>query len=136
MEDVLVDSSVILDVFLDDSRWGDWAEATLSRLSSAKALYINPIIYAEVSIGFERIEELEDALLDCGFRMREIPREALFLAGKAFLTYRHRKGKKLFPLPDFFIGAHAAIESLELLTRDVQRIRTYFPTVNILSPCP
>jgi hypothetical protein len=136
VEGVLVDSSVILDVFLDDPRWGGWGEDTLSRLSFVKALYINPIIYAEVSIGFEGIEELEEALLGCGFLMREIPKEALFLAGKAFLTYKHLKGKKLFPLPDFFIGAHAAIEHLELVTRDVKRIKTYFPTVNVASPYP
>ena len=134
MKDVLVDSSVILDVFLDDPEWGDWSEGVLSKLSGARSLFINPIIYTEISIGFERIEELEKAVAECGLKMVGIPKEALFLAGKAFFRYRKGKGKKVAPLPDFFVGAHAAIEGLELVTRDVRRIKTYFPSVRIISP--
>ena len=88
----------------------------------------------EISIGFERIEELEKAVAECGLKMVGIPKEALFLAGKAFVRYRKGKGKKVAPLPDFFIGAHAAIEGLELVTRDVRRIKAYFPSVSIISP--
>jgi len=134
MKDVLVDSSVILDVFLDDPEWGDWSEGALSNLSQTRSLFINTIIYNEISIGFERIEELEKAVGECGLKMVTIPREALFLAGKVYLKYRKGKGKKVAPLPDFFIGAHAAVEGLELVTRDVRRIRTYFPSVKIISP--
>jgi predicted nucleic acid-binding protein len=134
MKDVLVDSSVILDIFLDDPEWGDWSEGVLSKLSETRSLCINPIIYTEISIGFEKIEELEKALEACGLKMTAIPREALFLAGKAYVKYRKGKGKKVAPLPDFFVGAHAAVEGLELVTRDVRRIRTYFPSVKIISP--
>jgi predicted nucleic acid-binding protein len=134
MSGVLVDSSVVLDIFLDDPQWADWSETTLLRLDGIYALYINPIIYAEVSVGFERIEELEVAILGCGFRMIEIPKEALFLAGKAFVKYRKRRGSKTALLPDFFIGAHAAVESIKLVTRDTTRIKTYFPTVQLISP--
>jgi predicted nucleic acid-binding protein len=134
MQDVLVDSSVVLDVFLDDPEWGDWSEGVLSNLSKTRSLFINPIIYTEISIGFERIEELERAVEKCGFKMAAILREALFLAGKASLRYRKGKGKKTAPLPDFFIGAHAAVEGVELVTRNVERIKTYFPSVKIISP--
>ena len=134
MRDVLVDSSVVLDVFLDDPQWGDWSENVLSKLSETRSLIINPMIYTEISIGFERIEELEKAVEECGLKMVPIPREALFLAGKVYLRYRKGKGKKVAPLPDFFIGAHAAVEGLELVTRDVRRIKTYFPSVKIISP--
>jgi len=134
MSDVLVDSSVILDVFLDDPEWGDWSEGMLSKLSGRGSLLINPIIYTEISIAFERIEELENAVSECGLKMAAIPREALFLAGKAYVKYRKGRGKKVAPLPDFFIGAHAAVERLYLVTRDVRRIRTYFPSVKLISP--
>ena len=134
MKGVLVDSSVVLDVFLDDPQWGDWSENVLSKLSETRSLIINPMIYTEISIGFERIEELEKAVEECGLKMVPIPREALFLAGKVYLKYRKGKGKKVAPLPDFFIGAHAAVEGLELVTRDVRRIKTYFPSVKIISP--
>jgi len=134
MSDVLVDSSVILDVFLDDPRWGDWSERMLTELSGAGSLLINPIIYTEISVGFERIEELEKAVSEGGFKMAAIPKEALFLAGKAYVRYKKRKGKRAAPLPDFFIGAHAAVGGLDLVTRDVTRIKTYFPSVRIISP--
>jgi len=134
MSDVLVDSSVILDVFLDDPEWGEWSEGMLSKLSETRSLLINPIIYTEISIGFERIEEVEKAIAEGGFKMAAIPKEALFLAGKAYVKYRKGKGKKVAPLPDFFIGAHAAVGRLELVTRDVRRIKTYFRGVKIISP--
>jgi predicted nucleic acid-binding protein len=134
MQGVLVDSSVILDVFENDPDWADWSEAALAMHADQLPLFINPVIYAEVSIGFQRIEELEEAFAGCGLRMLPMSKEALFLAGKAFLKYRRRKGSKASPLPDFFIGAHAAVEGLLLLTRDVKRIKTYFPTVKTVSP--
>jgi len=134
MKEVLVDSNVILDIFLDDPEWGDWSEGVLAKLSGTGSLLINPIIYTEVSIGFARIEELEKAIEKGGFKMAAIPKEALFLAGKAYVTYEKRKGKRVAPLPDFFIGAHAAVGGLELVTRDVRRIKTYFPGVKVISP--
>ena len=134
MKGVLVDSNVILDVFENDPVWADWSEAALVTYATQLPLFINPVIYAEVSIGFQRIEELEEAFAGCGLHMLPIPKEALFLAGKAFLKYRKRKGSKASPLPDFFIGAHAAVENLLLLTRDVKRIKTCFPTVKTVSP--
>jgi hypothetical protein len=134
MKGVLVDSNVILDVFLNDPSWVDWSEGALEALSTANRLFINPMIYAEISIGFERIEELESALRPTGFILLDIPKEALFLAGKVFLRYKKRRGKRRFPLPDFFIGAHAAVMELALLTRDARRYRSYFPSVRLISP--
>ncbi|MBN2109268.1 MAG: PIN domain-containing protein [Deltaproteobacteria bacterium] len=134
MKGALVDSSVILDIFENDPVWADWSEASLATYATQLPLFINPVIYAEVSISFQRIEELEEAIAGCGLRMLPMPKEALFLAGKAFLKYRRRKGSKASPLPDFFIGAHAAVEGLLLLTRDVKRMKTYFPTVKTVSP--
>lgn len=134
MRGVLIDSNVILDVFLDDPSWAEWSQSKLEEFSSMTKLFINSIVYSEVSIGFERIEELESALLRGGFQMLEIPKEALFLAGKAFLKYRKNKGIKRSPLPDFYIGAQAAIFEMGLLTRDASRYRTYFPTVELISP--
>jgi predicted nucleic acid-binding protein len=134
MNAVLIDANVILDVFSDDPEWANWSEAQLDKTARECDLTINPIIYAEVSIGFERIEEIESALGRGGFRMMEIPREALFLAGKAFLRYRHVKGGKRSPLPDFFIGAHAAVCRMPLMTRDTSRYRTYFPSVKLICP--
>ena len=134
MKGIFVDSSVILDLFEDDQNWAEWSESTISRYSIIHTLYINPSIYSEVSIGFERIEELESAITGCGFQLLEMPKEALFLAGKAFVRYRKRKGKKLSSLPDFFIGAHAAVLGWELITRDISRYRSYFPTVKLITP--
>ena len=133
MKGVLVDSNVILDVFTDDPRWAEWSEITLETCLDNGPLYINPIIYTEVSIAFDLIEELEAAIGKAGFQMLEIPKEALFLAGKAFLRYRKGRGAKRLPLPDFYIGAHAAVLDLELITRDISRYRTYFPTVKLIS---
>ncbi len=134
MNGVLVDSNVILDIFTEDLSWVEWSESMLDFYSVSHSMYINPIIYTEISIGFERIEELEDAINKCGFKVINIPKEALFLAGKAFIQYRKNKGSKIYPLPDFFIGAHAAVDKLELITRDTSRIRSYFPTVKLISP--
>jgi predicted nucleic acid-binding protein len=134
MKGVLVDSNVILDVFLNDPNWADWSQGALEELSAANRLFINAMIYAEVSIGFERIEELESALRRAGFILLDIPKEALFLAGKVFLRYKKRQGKRRFPLPDFFIGAQAAVMELTLLTRDARRYRSYFPSLRLISP--
>ncbi|OHD72478.1 MAG: DNA-binding protein [Spirochaetes bacterium RBG_16_67_19] len=134
MPGVLVDSSVILDVFLDDPKWAAWSLQKLEALAGSDQLFINPLIYAEVSIGFQRIEELEAAVASAGFRLLAMPKEALFLAGKAFVRYRRNRGVKRSPLPDFFIGAHAAVQELALLTRDPRRVQTYFPTVGLICP--
>ncbi len=134
MKGILVDSNVILGIFLDDPNWADWSESSLAKYSVYTKLYINSIVYTEVSLAFKRIEKLESALNKGGFQMLEIPKEALFLAGKAFLKYRKGKGVKRSPLPDFYIGAQAAIFDFDLITRDVSRYRTYFPSVRLISP--
>ena len=134
MRGILVDSNVILDVFLNDLKWADWSESKLEEYSDRTSLYINAIIYSEISIGFKLIEELESAISKTGFQFLEIPKEALFLAGKAYVQYKRRKGVKRTPLPDFFIGAQAAVLNLELLTRDVSRYQSYFPTVKLIAP--
>ena len=134
MSGVLIDSNVILDVYTDDAVWADWSESILNQYRASHILYINPVIYAEISIGFDRIEDLEAAIILSEFKFLPIPKEALFLAGKAFLRYRRRQGNKTSPLPDLFIGAHAAVADLLLLTRDPTRIRTYFPTVQLVAP--
>ena len=134
MKGVLVDSNVILDVFLNDVKWADWSESKLEEYSDHASLYINSIIYSEISIGFKLIEDLESAINKAGFQLLEIPKEALFLAGKAYIKYKRREGIKSTPLPDFFIGAQAAVLNLDLLTRDVSRYQTYFPTVKLIAP--
>ena len=133
MNGVLVDSNIVLDVFLDDPDWGDWSEARLAEYDQAGALYINPVVYSEISIGFKRIEEVESAIARAGFKMLQIPKEALFMAGKVYLEYR-KKGTRTSPLPDFYIGAHAAVLEMALITRDTSRYRTYFPTVRLITP--
>jgi len=134
MKGVLVDSNVILDVFLNDLNWADWSETTLEKYFHRTTLYINSIIYSEISIGFELIEDLESAITKAGFQMLEIPKEALFLAGKVYFKYKRRKGVKRTPLPDFYIGAQAAVLHLDLITRDVSMYRSYFPTVRLITP--
>ena len=134
MKGVLVDSNIVLDVFLDDPNWADWSESTLEEYSDISTLYINSIIYSEISIGFDLIEDLEFAIRTAGIQMLDIPKEALFLAGKAYLKYKKRKGAKSAPLPDFYIGAQAAVLDLDLITRDIARYRTYFPTVKLITP--
>ena len=134
MKGVLVDSNVILDVFLNDLNWADWSETTLEKYFHHTTLYINSIIYSEISIGFELIEDLESAITKAGFQMLEIPKEALFLAGKVYFKYKRRKGVKRTPLPDFYIGAQAAVLHLDLITRDVSMYRSYFPSVRLITP--
>ena len=134
MKGILVDSNIILDIFTKDTQWMDWSKNMLGLYHATHTLLINSIIYSEVSIRFESVEELEGALQIGGFQMRSIPKEALFLAGKAFLAYRKRGRTRRSPLPDFFIGAHAAIERMPLLTRDASRYRTDFPTLKLISP--
>ena len=132
--DVLVDSNVILDIVTEDKTWFQWSSETLARYAENHILVINPIIYAEVSIGFVRIEDVEIVLSPTFFRREPLPWEAAFLAGKCFLAYRRRGGERSSTLPDFFIGAHAAIAGIPLLTRDTSRYRTYFPKLKLIAP--
>jgi predicted nucleic acid-binding protein len=131
---VLVDSNVLLDILTEDPHWEAWSAAALAQCADQAVLVINPIIYAEVSIGFMRIEELDEALPPTSFQRVPLPWQAAFLAGKSFLMYRKRGGAKRSPLPDFYIGAHAAVASMALLTRDPVRYRTYFPKVRLIAP--
>ncbi len=130
----LVDSSVMLDVLTADPTWAQWSEDALAQARDGGRLVINPIVYAEVSIGFDRIEDLDDAVPVGDFEREPLPYQAGFLAGKAFLAYRKRGGRRRSPLPDFYIGAHAVLRNYRLLTRDTARYRTYFPSVELLSP--
>ena len=134
MTAALVDSNVLIDVATDDPEWGEWSTKTLERVGLRVSLAINPIIWSEVSIAFERIEDLDAALPEAAFRREPLPWDAGFLAGKAFLAYRRRGGARGSPLPDFYIGAHAAVARYTLITRDRRRFATYFPTVELVSP--
>jgi len=129
---VLVDTNVLLDVVQDDPDWGDWSQQQLEAASLRGPLAINAVVFAELSMAYERIEDLDRVVRQTDLKEVAIPREALFLAGKAFLQYRRRRGGKSGVLPDFFIGAHAAVAGIPILTRDVRRYRTYFPTVELL----
>ena len=133
MAEVLVDSNVILDVLTEDAKWLEWSAANLAVCAEQAILVINPIIYAEVSVRFESIEDVEDALAVGYFRRDQLPWEAAFLAGKCFRRYRRRGGQRALPLPDFYIGAHAAVRGMSLLTRDT-RYQTYFPRLDLISP--
>jgi predicted nucleic acid-binding protein len=130
----LVDTNVLLDVVLDDPKWSTWSLKALEAGHARDTLAINAVIYTELSIAFARIEELEQVLTESGLAVEPIPREALFLAGKAFMKYRRRQGVKTNVLPDFLIGAHAAVTESAILTRDVGRYRAYFPTVALVAP--
>jgi predicted nucleic acid-binding protein len=130
----LVDSNVILDVLTADVEWGEWSAAMLAEVARSGPLAINPIIYAEVSAGFERIEDLDEALPATYYRRLPLPFEAAFLTGQCFVKYRRHGGTRRSPLPDFYIGAHAALAGLTLLTRDAKRYRAYFPTLRIIAP--
>lgn len=134
MSDTLVDSNVLLDVLTEDPEWLEWSAGALARRAEQSVLVINPLIYAEVSIRFRKIEDLEDALPASTFRRDALPWQAGFLAGKSFVDYRRAGGARRSPLPDFYIGAHAAISRMALLTRDGSRYRSYFPTVEVVSP--
>jgi predicted nucleic acid-binding protein len=134
MSGVLVDSNVLLDVLTEDPTWFRWSADALAHAAESEALIINPIIYAEVSVSFARIEDLDAALPPTLVRRDALPWAAGFLAGKCFRRYRRAGGARRSPLPDFFVGAHAAIRGHALLTRDAARYRTYFPTVTIIAP--
>jgi len=131
---VLVDTNVIVDYLDEQSEWTDWSASMLASSAETGSLVINPIIYAEVSVGFNDIDEVEDALPADYFVRADLPWEAAFLAGRCFEQYRRRGGTKRSPLPDFFIGAHAAVTGMTLLTRDARRYRTYFPKLRIIAP--
>lgn len=131
---VLVDSNVLLDVFTEAPEWFDWSAAALADSAERAILAINPIIYAEVSVGFNRIERLDEHLPERAYRRLALPWPAAFLAGKCFLAYRRAGGSRRSPLPDFYIGAHAAVERMALLTRDPSRYRTYFPKLDLIAP--
>ena len=134
MTATLVDANVLLDVATDDPAWGAWSTAALEQAADESVLVIDPLVYAEVSVGFATIEELEAALPRDLYRREELPYEAAFLAGKGFLRYRQSGGEKRSPLPDFYIGAHAAVAGHRLLTRDATRYRTYFPSIELIAP--
>jgi hypothetical protein len=129
----IVDSNVLLDVFTEDDRWADWSAEHLARAFNEGPVIINPIVYAELSVGFARVEDLEDALPDRVER-EELPWEGAFLAGRLFVEYRRRGGARRSPLPDFYIAAHAAVSDRTLLTRDRSRHTDLLPTLNVLSP--
>jgi len=131
---VLVDSNVLLDVITDDPRWGDWSLLTIRRIANESILVINPLIYAEAAAGFPSIETLDEALPQELYRRDGLPYEAAFLAGKVYVEYLRRGGTRRSPLPDFYIGAHAAIAGYALLTRDATRYRTYFPRLAVIAP--
>ena len=130
----LIDSCVLLDVITGDRQWADWSAAEIAAAMDAGRAVINPLIYAEVSVGYQTIEELEELLPPGDYEREPLPYLAGFAAGKAFVRYRRGGGDKRSPMPDFYIGAHAAIAGYRLLTRDVRRYRTYFPTIEIIAP--
>ena len=130
----LIDSNVILDILTKDASWFNWSSNALKDAANQGELCINPIIYAEISVRFTRIEDLEDALPTTDFKRMHLPWEAAFLAGKSFLQYRRLGGHKTAPLPDFYIGAHAAVEGMTIITRDQNRYRSYFPSLVLICP--
>lgn len=134
MTPVLVDSNVLLDIATEDEQWMEWSADALARCGESSVLVINPLIYAEVSVGIDRIEDLDDALPTEYFRREALPWDAAFLAGKVFLQYRQAGGTRRSPLPDFYIGAHAAVLRYRLLTRDARRYQTYFSGLTLISP--
>ncbi|MCH9698391.1 MAG: PIN domain-containing protein [Gammaproteobacteria bacterium] len=134
MNGILVDSCVLLDLFTDDENWADWSENTLEQYSRTNSLYINSIVYTEVSIGFNTVEIVDTAIKSLGIKVLEMPREALFLTGKVHVKYIKNKGTKTSPLPDFFIGAHASVSHFKLVTRDITKYQSYFPQVKLIHP--
>lgn len=136
MNGILVDTNVLLDLVTNDRRWSEWSRQQLDIWAGRGALYVNAIVYAELSIGFRRIDELEELLAATGLRLVDIPRAALFLAGKTFQAYRRAGGTKSGVLPDFFVGAHAAVGGMPLLTRDTARYTSYYPKVPLIAPSP
>jgi predicted nucleic acid-binding protein len=130
----LVDSNVLLDVVTDGQSWADWSQAQLERAAMRGPLVINSVIYAEISARYATVDDVDSVLIDLNIDVATTPRSALFLAGKAYLQYRAADGMRTGVLADFFIGAHAAVEQLPLLTRDARRYRRYFPTVVLITP--
>ncbi len=131
---LLVDTNVLVDVWQDDPEWADWSVAQLRAQSQLHELVVNPVIYAELSVNFDDIEVLDSQIAELELALLELPRPALFLAGKAFLKYRRAGGRRKTVLADFFVGAHAAVIGCAILTRDPSRYRSYFPTVELLTP--
>lgn len=134
MSVTLVDSNVLIDLMMRDVKWYDWSSSAVKRAANESALAINAIIYAEVSATFHMIEDLDEALPLSVYRREPLPYDAAFMAGRAFLKYRKSGGTRTSPLPDFYIGAHAAVSGFRLLTRDAKRYRTYFPTLSLIAP--
>ena len=130
----LIDTNVLLDLVTDDPNWADWSVAQLEAASLNGPLFINDVVYAELAVRYDRVEPLEEFIDEAGLVIAPMPRAALFLAGKVFTQYRRSGGSRTGVLPDFFIGAHAAVNKLPLLTRDVGRYRTYFPSLKLISP--
>lgn len=133
---MLVDTNVLLDVLEDDPAWADWSVRQLRAQAQVHELFINPVIYSELSLAFDSVKAADEAIEGMGLRFQELPRSALFLAGRAFVKYRREGGTKANVLADFFIGAHAAVMSCGIVTRDGRRYRNYFPTVQLLTPEP
>ncbi len=131
---ILVDTNVFVDLWTRDANWADWSEIELAKAAEAGPLGINPIIYAELCLGFDSDAQLEETLAEAGVRRLALPYEAAWPAARAFASYRKRGGRRSAPLPDFFIGAHALVEGLTLLTRDPRRYRTYFPRLRLIAP--
>jgi predicted nucleic acid-binding protein len=132
----MVDSCVLLDVITGDELWADWSAGQIAAAVDAGRVVINPLIYAQVSVGYQTVEELDELLPASDYEREPLPYTAGFAAGKAFVRYRRGGGDKRSPMPDFYIGAHAAVAGYRLLTRDVGRYRTYFPTIDIIAPTP
>jgi predicted nucleic acid-binding protein len=131
---ILVDTNVLVDLVTDDPLWGEWSQRQLDRAAAQDELAINDIVYAELSVGYSRIEELDAMIREVGLVTAAIPRVALFLAGKAFQRYRSAGGGRIGVLPDFLLGAHAVISDCVLITRDAARYRTYFPRIVLIAP--
>lgn len=134
MTDIMVDSNILIDIFNEDQQWFSWSSEIIAHYAEQSRFVINPIIYAEISVAFKKIEELEDALPPQYFNRESIPIEAAFLVGKVFYRYRKSGGTRNSSLPDFFIGAHAAVRGMRLITRDISRYKTYFPDLQLISP--
>jgi predicted nucleic acid-binding protein len=130
----LVDSNVLLDIFTADPDWFDWSQSSLADALLVGKVGINQLVYAEISVSFSVLSELDHVLASLGIERTDLPWGAALLAGRAFVAYRNRGGLKTSPLPDFYIYAHAQYEGLKLLTRDARRCRTYFPKVELISP--
>ena len=134
MKDTLVDSSVLFDILLTDKMWFEWSATALESVAEESALIVNPIIFAELSASFLKLEDLEEVLPLDLYKREPLPYKAAFLAGRAFVKYKRRGGSKTSPMPDFYIGAHAEVANLRVLTRDPRRFRMYYPVVELLTP--